>query len=338
MVKILLTGVAGYIGSHVAVELLNAGYDVIGIDNLSNSCDKSIQAVSAITKKNITFYKSDIRDEDALQQIFSQHIIDACIHCAGLKAVAESVEKPLEYYDNNINGTMTLLKVMRRFGCKNMIFSSSATVYGDVDALPITEQTTKRDCSNPYGQSKNMIEQILQDLQNSDNSWNIILLRYFNPIGAHKSGKIGENPQGIPNNLMPYITQVAIGKRPYLNVFGNNYNTHDGTGVRDYIHVADLAKGHIKALDAIKINCGLKIYNLSAGKGYSVLDIVKSFEKVTGIKIPYQIKPPRNGDIAACYADASKALKELGWKAELGIDDMCIDAWNWQKKNPDGYK
>lgn len=336
--NVLLTGSAGYIGSHIAVELLDAGYKVIGIDNVCNSSAKSLQTVSAITGKSIDFYQADIRDESALRHIFNQHQIDACIHCAGLKAVGESVAKPLEYYDNNVNGTLTLLKVMREFDCKNIIFSSSATVYGTADVLPITEETAKKDCTNPYGWSKSMIEQILMDLQKSNNAWNIVLLRYFNPIGAHQSGKIGENPTGIPNNLMPYITQVAIGKRPYLSVFGNDYDTPDGTGVRDYIHVVDLAKGHIKALAAIKADCGLKIYNLSTGKGYSVLDLVKSFEKVTGVKIPYQIKPRREGDIAACYADASKAYKELGWKAELDIDDMCRDAWNWQKNNPEGYK
>jgi len=338
MAKILLTGSIGYVGSHIAVELLDAGYEVVGIDNLSNSQQESLQAVEEITGKNLPFYQADVRDENALRSIFQQHKIDVCIHCAGLKSVGESVAKPLEYYDNNINGTLTLLKVMREFNCKNIIFSSSATVYGAADVLPITEETPKKDCTNPYGWSKSMIEQILMDLQKSDNTWNIVLLRYFNPIGAHQSGKIGENPIGIPNNLMPYITQVAIGKRPYLSVFGNDYDTPDGTGVRDYIHVVDLAKGHIKALAAIKADCGLKIYNLSTGKGYSVLDIVKSFEKVTGVKIPYQIKPRREGDIAACYADASKAFKELGWKAELGIDDMCRDAWNWQKNNPNGYQ
>jgi UDP-glucose 4-epimerase len=261
-----------------------------------------------------------------------------CIHCAGYKAVGESSIKPLEYYDNNIGGTLTLLKVMREFNCKNLIFSSSATVYGEADSFPITEKTIKKNCTNPYGWTKSMIEQILMDLHNSDNTWNIILLRYFNPIGAHKSGMIGENPNGIPNNLMPYITQVAVGKREKLNVYGNDYNTPDGTGVRDYIHVVDLAKGHIKSIDAVKKNCGLQIYNLSTGHGYSVLDVVKTFEKVTGIKIPYTIEPRRAGDIATCYADASKALKELGWKTEYELEDMCRDSWNWQNKNPEGYK
>ena len=333
MIKsVLLTGVTGFIGNHIAVELLDAGYEVVGIDNLCNSHKESLTAIEEITGKNLTFYQADVRDENALKQIFSAHKIDACIHCAGLKAVGESVEKPLEYYDNNIGGTLALLKVMNISGCKNMIFSSSATVYGAADALPITEETPKKSCTNPYGRTKSMIEQILIDLQNADNSWNVILLRYFNPIGAHKSGKIGENPQGVPNNLMPYISQVAIGKLPFLSVFGNDYDTHDGTGVRDYIHVVDLAKGHIKALNAVAKNCGLKIYNLSTGEGYSVLDMVKAFEKVNNVKVPYKIMPRRNGDIAACYADASKALRELGWKAENGIEDMCRDAWNWQTK------
>lgn len=329
--KVLVTGGSGYIGTHIAVELLDSGYEVIIIDNLSNSNEKSLLAVKEITGKNIKFYQIDIKDETNLRNVFSENKIDACIHCAGFKAVGESVTKPLEYYDNNIAGTLTLLKVMRDFDCKNIIFSSSATVYGAADVLPITENTPKKDCTNPYGWSKSMIEQILIDLQKSDTSWNIILLRYFNPIGAHKSGKIGENPKGVPNNLMPYLTQVAIGQRPYLNVFGNDYNTPDGTGVRDYIHVVDLAKGHIKSLNAINKNCGLAIYNLSTGTGYSVLDIVNAFEKASGVKIPYQIKPRRNGDIASCYAAPSKAEKELGWKAEYTLEDMCKDAWNWQK-------
>ena len=328
--KILLTGVTGFIGSHIAVELLEAGYEVVGIDNLCNSHLEALQAVKEITGKNLDFYQADIRDEAALKQIFGEHKIDACIHCAGLKAVGESVEKPLEYYDNNIGGTLALLKVMRIYGCKNIIFSSSATVYGAADVLPITEETPKKDCTNPYGWTKSMIEQILTDLQKADNSWNVILLRYFNPIGAHRSGKIGENPQGIPNNLMPYITQVAIGKMPFVRVFGNDYDTPDGTGVRDYIHVVDLAKGHIKALKAVAENCGLAIYNLSTGEGCSVLDIIKAFEKVNKVKVPYKIMPRRSGDIATCYADASKALRELGWKAEYNIEDMCRDAWNWQ--------
>ncbi len=329
--RILLTGGSGYIGSHIAVELIDRGYEVVIVDNFSNSDKQSIQYIENITQKSIKFYQADIRDKAALRFIFSNNQIDACIHCAGLKAVGESITKPLEYYDTNIAGTLNILKVMREFNCKNMIFSSSATVYGTADTFPITEDTPKKECTNPYGWSKSMIEQILMDLQKSDQSWNIILLRYFNPIGAHKSGKIGENPKGIPNNLMPYITQVAVGKRPYLSIFGNDYNTPDGTGVRDYIHVVDLAKGHIKSLDAIKNNCGLKIYNLSTGKGYSVLEIVQSFEKVSGVKVPYKIEARRNGDIAICYSSPLKAEKELGWKAEYTLEDMCKDAWNRQK-------
>lgn len=331
MAQILLTGGCGYIGSHIALELLNASYEVIVIDNLSNSSRDSIFSVEEITGKNIEYYRADVRDENILRSIFANNKIDVCIHCAGLKAVSESVAKPLEYYDNNVSGTLNLLKIMSEFNCKNIIFSSSATVYGAVDKLPITEDTPKKDCTNPYGCSKNMVEQILIDLQKSDTAWNVVLLRYFNPIGAHKSGKIGENPKGIPNNLMPYITQVAIGKRPYLSIFGNDYNTIDGTGVRDYIHVVDLANGHIKSLDAINRNCGLVIYNLSTGKGYSVLEVVHTFEKVSGVKIPYKFAQRRKGDIAAYYADSSKAEKELGWKAENTLDDMCRDAWNWQR-------
>lgn len=336
--KVLVTGGNGYIGSHIVVELLNNNYEVIIVDNLSNSDLKAKNAIEDITGKKVDFYEFDIHDMDKMRSIFIQNKIDVCIHCAGYKAVGESSIKPLEYYDNNIGGTLTLLKVMREFNCKNLIFSSSATVYGEADSFPITEKTIKKNCTNPYGWTKSMIEQILMDLHNSDNTWNIILLRYFNPIGAHKSGMIGENPNGIPNNLMPYITQVAVGKRDKLNVYGNDYNTPDGTGVRDYIHVVDLAKGHIKSIDAVKKNCGLQIYNLSTGHGYSVLDVVKTFEKVTGIKIPYTIEPRRAGDIATCYADASKALNELGWKTEYALEDMCLDSWNWQNKNPEGYK
>ena len=329
--RVLLTGGGGYIGSHIAVELLETGYEVVIVDNFSNSNKQSIQYIENITEKNIKFYQADIRDEIALRSIFSENQIDACIHCAGLKAVGESVEKALDYYDTNVAGTLNLLKVMREFNCKNIIFSSSATVYGAADNFPITEDTPKKECTNPYGWSKSIIEQILTDLQKSDISWNIIILRYFNPIGAHKSGKIGENPKGTPNNLMPYITQVAAGKRPYLSIFGNDYDTQDGTGVRDYIHVVDLAKGHIKSLDAVKNNCGLGIYNLGTGKGYSVLEIIQSFEKTTGVKVPYKIEARRNGDIATCYASPLKAEKELGWKAEYTLEDMLKDAWNWQK-------
>ena len=334
---ILVTGGAGYIGSHTCVELQNAGYDVVVLDNLSNASEKSLDRVEALTGKKVTFYKGDILDRDILNKIFAEQKIDSCIHFAGLKAVGESVAKPWEYYNNNIAGTLTLVDVMRQNGCKNIIFSSSATVYGDPAEIPITENCPKGQCTNPYGWTKSMLEQIFMDLYRADNDWNIILLRYFNPIGAHKSGKMGENPNGIPNNLMPYITQVAAGKREKLGVFGNDYDTPDGTGVRDYIHVVDLAKGHVKAIDKIQEDCGLKIYNLGTGVGYSVLDIVHNFEKATGVKIPYTIEPRRAGDIATCYCDPSKAAKELGWKAENGIEEMCADSWRWQSNNPNGY-
>jgi UDP-glucose 4-epimerase len=334
---ILVTGGAGFIGSHTVVELQNAGYDVVVIDNLSNSSKKSLERVSVITGKEVPFYQTDIRDREGLEAIFAKEKITACIHFAGLKAVGESVAKPWEYYENNIAGTLTLVDVMRKNGVKNIIFSSSATVYGDPAQIPITEECPKGQCTNPYGWTKSMLEQILSDIQKADNEWNVVLLRYFNPIGAHKSGTMGENPNGIPNNLMPYITQVAVGKLEKLGVFGNDYDTHDGTGVRDYIHVVDLAKGHVKALKKIEDNSGLSIYNLGTGTGYSVLDIVKNFEEANGVKIPYEIKPRRPGDIATCYADASKAEKELGWKAELGIREMCEDSWRWQKNNPNGY-
>ena len=334
---ILVTGGAGFIGSHTVVELQNAGYDVVVIDNLSNSSKKSLERVSAITGKEVPFYQTDIRDREGLEAIFAKEKITACIHFAGLKAVGESVAKPWEYYENNIAGTLTLVDVMRKNGVKNIIFSSSATVYGDPAQIPITEECPKGQCTNPYGWTKSMLEQILSDIQKADNEWNVVLLRYFNPIGAHKSGTMGENPNGIPNNLMPYITQVAVGKLEKLGVFGNDYDTHDGTGVRDYIHVVDLAKGHVKALKKIEDNSGLSLYNLGTGTGYSVLDIVKNFEEANGVKIPYEIKPRRPGDIATCYADASKAEKELGWKAELGIREMCEDSWRWQKNNPNGY-
>ena len=335
--KILVTGGAGFIGSHTVVELQEAGYDVVVMDNLSNSSEKSLERVQKITGKQVPFYKADILDREALEQIFSEQEIGAVIHFAGLKAVGESVEKPWEYYENNIAGTLTLVDVMRKHNVKNIIFSSSATVYGNPAFIPITEECPKGQCTNPYGWTKSMLEQILSDIQKADPEWNVILLRYFNPIGAHKSGTIGENPNGIPNNLMPYITQVAVGKRQELGVFGNDYNTHDGTGVRDYIHVVDLAQGHVKALKKIEENAGLKIYNLGTGVGYSVLDVVKNFEEATGVKIPYSIKPRRAGDIDSCYADASLAKKELGWEAKYGIREMCEDSWRWQKNNPNGY-
>ena len=334
--NILVTGGAGYIGSHTVVELQNSGYDVTVIDNLSNSSEKSLERVEKITGKKVPFYKADILDRDALEEIFSKQKFDAVIHFA-LKAVGESVRKPWEYYENNIAGTLTLVDVMRKHGCKNIIFSSSATVYGNPAFVPITEECPKGQCTNPYGWTKSMLEQILSDIQTADNEWNVIILRYFNPIGAHKSGTIGENPNGIPNNLMPYITQVAVGKLKELGVFGNDYNTHDGTGVRDYIHVVDLANGHVKALKKIEENAGLCIYNLGTGTGYSVLDIVKNFEEATGVKVPYSIKPRREGDIDSCYSDASKAKKELGWETEFGIKEMCADSWNWQSNNPNGY-
>lgn len=338
MSKILVTGGAGYIGSHTIVELQQAGYDVVVIDNLDNSSRVSLQRVEKITGKPVVFYKADIRDRNALNGILEENRCDACIHFAGLKAVGESVEKPWEYYENNIGGTLVLLDVMRQHGCKNIIFSSSATVYGDPVQIPITEECPKGQCTNPYGWTKSMLEQVMMDIQKADPEWNIVLLRYFNPIGAHPSGTIGENPNGIPNNLMPYVTQVAIGKRTELGVFGNDYDTPDGTGVRDYIHVVDLAKGHVSALQAIERKCGLAIYNLGTGHGYSVLEIVKAFEKVNGVKVPYSIKPRRSGDIATCYSDPAKALRELGWKAQYGIEEMCRDSWNWQRKNPNGFE
>lgn len=335
--NILVTGGAGYIGSHTVIELVNAGHDVVIVDNLVNSSRKSLERVEKIINKKIKFYEVDIRNRDKLEKVFAENKFDCCIHFAGLKAVGESVSMPWEYYDNNINGTLVLLDVLRKNNCKNIIFSSSATVYGTPAMIPITEECPKGQCTNPYGQTKSMLEQIMMDMQKADPQWNMVILRYFNPIGAHKSGTIGEAPNGIPNNLMPYITQVAVGKLKELGVFGNDYDTPDGTGVRDYIHVVDLANGHVKALKAIENNCGLAIYNLGTGQGYSVLDLVKAFEEANGIKVPYVIKPRRPGDIATCYSDPSKAEKELGWKAQYGIVDMCRDAWRWQKQNPNGY-
>jgi len=334
---VLVTGGAGYIGSHTVVELLDGGHEVIVCDNLCNSQKESLERVRQITGKAPVFYEADIRDRSAMERVFSSHAIDCVIHFAGLKAVGESVRMPWEYYDNNISGTLTLVDVMRRHGVKNLIFSSSATVYGDPAEIPITEDCPLGRCTNPYGWTKSMLEQILTDIQRADEAWNIILLRYFNPIGAHKSGLIGESPDGVPNNLMPYITQVAVGKRRELSVFGNDYDTHDGTGVRDYIHVVDLAKGHVKALEKVRENAGLKIYNLGTGTGYSVLDMVRNFEAATGRKVPYSIQPRRPGDIAVCYASAKRAEDELGWKAEKGIQEMCEDAWRWQSMNPNGY-
>ena len=338
MAKILITGGAGYIGSHTALELLKEGYEVVVYDNLCNSSQESMKRVEELTGKTITFYEGDILNAETLKAMFEKEQVDAVIHCAALKAVGESVRKPLEYYQNNITGTLTLMKVMREVDVKNIVFSSSATVYGNPETMPITEDCPKGQCTNPYGWTKSMMEQIMTDVQAADPEWNVVLLRYFNPIGAHKSGLIGENPNGIPNNLMPYITQVAVGKLKELGVFGNDYDTPDGTGVRDYIHVVDLAKGHVKAVQKLEDNSGLSIYNLGTGKGYSVLDIVKNFEAATGVKIPYSIKPRRAGDVATCYSDATKAKKELGWEAEYDIKDMCADSWNFQQKNPNGYE
>jgi len=335
---ILVTGGAGYIGSHTIVELIKAGHLVIVVDNLSNSCRIAIERVERITSTSIDFYEADIRDKQKLNAIIDKYSIDVCMHFAGLKSVGESVCRPHEYYDNNISGTLNLIESLRSHNVKNIIFSSSATVYGEPQTIPITEDCPKGICTNPYGWTKWMIEQILTDLHTADNSWNVVLLRYFNPIGAHTSGLIGENPNGVPNNLMPYITQVAVGKRDALHVFSNDYDSPDGTGVRDYIHVIDLAKGHLAALKAIEKKCGVEIYNLGTGKGYSVLDIVNAFEAVNGIKIPYVIDSRRPGDIAICYSDPSKAERELDWKAEYGIEEMCRDSWNWQKNNPEGYQ
>jgi len=336
--QILLTGGAGYIGSHTIIELDKAGHSVVVVDNLSNSSPVSLERVGEIIGKEVPFIKADVRDALAMDTVFKQYRIDAVIHFAGLKAVGESVQKPLEYYENNMNATFVLVNAMRNNGCKNIIFSSSATVYGNPAIIPITEECPKGACTNPYGKTKSMLEEVLSDVQKADPEWNVVLLRYFNPIGAHQSGRIGENPNGIPNNLMPYITQVAVGRRQELGVFGNDYDTPDGTGVRDYIHVCDLAAGHVCALHAIERKCGLAIYNLGTGHGYSVLDVVNAFEKVNGVKVPYSIKPRREGDIATCYCNPSKAFKELGWKAQYGIEEMCRDSWNWQKNNPNGYE
>lgn len=333
---ILVTGGAGYIGSHTCVELLNEGYDVVVVDNLCNSSEIAIERVEAITGKELKFYKVDILDKKGLTEVFEKESIESVIHFAGLKAVGESVAKPLEYYHNNITGTLVLLEVMREFGVKDIVFSSSATVYGNPHTVPITEDFPLS-VTNPYGRTKLMLEEILQDIYVSDKEWNVILLRYFNPIGAHKSGTIGEDPKGIPNNLVPYISQVAVGKLEALNVFGNDYNTPDGTGVRDYIHVVDLAIGHVKAIKKLEDKEGVSIYNLGTGNGYSVLDVVKAFEKACGKPVPYVIQARRPGDIATCYAQPSKAKAELGWEATRGIDEMCEDTWRWQSTNPNGY-
>lgn len=333
---ILVTGGAGYIGSHTCVELLNAGEEIVVLDNFCNSKPRALEIVKELTGKDFKSYNADLLDRAAVEKVFEENKIDSVIHFAGLKAVGESVRKPIEYYHNNITGTLILCDVMRNHGCKRIVFSSSATVYGSPKSVPIREDFPLS-TTNPYGSTKLMIEGILKDIYTSDNEWSIALLRYFNPIGAHKSGTMGEDPNGIPNNLMPYITQVAVGKLKKLGVFGNDYPTPDGTGVRDYIHVVDLALGHVKAVEKLEKDQGLFIYNLGTGIGYSVLDVVKAFEKANGVEIPYEIKPRRDGDIATCYCDPSKAKRELGWQATRSLEEMCEDSWRWQKQNPNGY-
>lgn len=337
MKTVLVTGGTGFIGSHTTLELLNSGYDVVVLDNLMNSKLEALKRVEKLTGREVPFHQVDLLDKSGLQDLFQQYSFDAVIHFAGLKAVGESVDKPLFYYKNNVTGTLNLCEVMAEFGVKDIVFSSSATVYGDPSQSPIKETSTLS-ATNPYGQTKLTIEYILKDLHRSDSDWNIALLRYFNPVGAHESGTIGEDPSGIPNNLMPYVTQVAVGKLEKLNVFGDDYETHDGTGVRDYIHVVDLAKGHLKALKKLEESPGVEAYNLGTGKGSSVLDVVKAFEKATDKEIPYKLAPRRPGDAAICFADPSKAEKELNWKTEKSLEDMCRDAWNWQSKNPSGYE
>jgi UDP-glucose 4-epimerase len=337
MKTILVTGGAGYIGSHTVLQLLEQDFNVVVLDNLCNASRVSLQRVEKLTEKKITFVLGDIRDEQALNSLFQQYAIDAVIHFAGLKAVGESVEQPLRYYENNVFGTLQLCKLMQAHGVKNIVFSSSATVYGDPVALPLREDMPTGQPTNPYGQSKLMVELVLKDLYTSDESWNIVLLRYFNPVGAHPSGLIGEDPTGIPNNLMPFITQVATGKRECLSVFGDDYDTPDGTGVRDYIHVEDLADGHLKALRKLSDNAGLCTFNLGTGQGYSVLEMVKAFEQESGQSVPYKIVPRRSGDVASCYADPSLAKQSLGWEAKKGLVQMCQDSWRWQSNNPQGY-
>lgn len=337
MPTILVTGGTGYIGSHTCVELLESGHDVVVLDNLRNSSAKSLAVVQSLTGRKVTFYEGDIRDESFLRQLFQTETIDHVIHFAGLKAVGESSQIPLDYYDNNIAGTVTLLRVMAEQNCKNIIFSSSATVYGNPEIVPITE-TSPLSATNPYGRTKLMLEEVLTDLSKSDQNWNIVLLRYFNPIGAHVSGDLGEDPRGIPNNLLPYVTQVAVGKLAQVSVFGDDYDTVDGTGVRDYIHVVDLAKGHVAALKRLEPGTGLSIYNLGTGQGYSVLEIIEHMSATVGQPIPYQIVERRPGDIATCYAQVDKAARELGWRAEFGIERMCQDAWRWQSQHPNGFE
>ena len=335
--KILVTGGAGYIGSHTCVELIEAGHEPVVIDNLCNSNPESLNRVKMITGKEVPFYEGDVRDEVLLNTIFSEHDIQCVIHFAGLKAVGESVVKPLEYYENNLCSTMTLCRVMGKRGVKRIVFSSSATVYSGDNEMPLRETSKTGNCTNPYGWTKYMGEQILRDLTVADPEWSVVLLRYFNPVGAHASGLIGEHPNGIPNNLMPFISQTAIGKRHHLNVFGNDYDTHDGTGVRDYIHVVDLAKGHVAAISHLMKTTGESVFNLGTGTGYSVLDMVKAFETANGIPVPYEIAPRRPGDLATCYADPTKSAEILGWKATKDQTDMCRDTWNWQSQNPNGF-
>ena len=334
---ILITGGCGYIGSHTCIELIKAGYDIVVIDNYYNSKPEALRRTRELAGVEFPFYECDIRDAEGLKNVFAAHKIDAVIHFAGLKAVGESVHKPLEYFDNNVGGTVTLCQVMRECGCKRMVFSSSATVYGMHNPSPLNETMPIGGVTNPYGRTKWMIEQILDDLCASDTEWSTVMLRYFNPIGAHESGRIGEDPNGVPNNLMPYISQVAVGKLRELAVFGDDYDTPDGTGVRDYIHVVDLARGHVKAVEYALAHTGAEPINLGTGHGYSVLDLVKAFERVNGVKVPYRIAPRREGDIATCYSDPSKAARLLSWQAQLGIEDMCRDSWRWQSGNPKGY-
>ena len=335
--NVLVTGGAGYIGSHTCVELLESGYGVVVVDNLCNSNPESLNRVQELTGKTLKFYEGDVRDEALMQKIFAENEIGCVIHFAGLKAVGESVAMPWEYYDNNLNSTLVLTKVMKQVGMKNLIFSSSATVYTSDNEMPLRETSRTGYCTNPYGWTKYMTEQILSGMANAEDDWSIVLLRYFNPIGAHKSGRIGEDPRGIPNNLMPYVTQVAVGRREKLSVFGNDYDTPDGTGVRDYIHVVDLAKGHVAAVKYAAENSGCEVFNLGTGTGYSVLDMVNAFQNVNQVAVPYVIAPRRPGDIATCYADPAKSREKLGWVAEKNLEDMCRDAWNWQKNNPQGY-
>ncbi len=335
--SILITGGCGYIGSHTCLELLEAGHDIVVLDNYYNSVPEALVRVKELSGKDFPFYECDIRDAEGLRRIFRENSIDVVVHFAGLKAVGESVQKPLEYFDNNVNGTLVLCSVMKEFGCKRMVFSSSATVYGMGNPSPLAETMPVGAVTNPYGRTKFMIECILQDLCVSDSEWSVVLLRYFNPIGAHSSGRMGENPNGIPNNLMPYVSQVAVGKLKQLSVFGDDYDTPDGTGVRDYIHVVDLARGHVCAVDYARAHTGAEAINLGTGTGYSVLDLVKTFERVNGVPVPYVISPRRSGDVATCYSNPAKAKELLGWKAQFNLEDMCRDTWNWQSNNPNGY-